>query len=400
MHGDSIRKVWSEAELDQALADLHPEPETRQDELSRARAALLRAAGEVDDALLPASGPPPKKRPGAWRWVAAAAAAALVPGGVIVATNGFVGNDGQDAAVHATLVPADEVLKGLRGADLPLHAGQYWLSTESTWLTRIGTKSGVVYQTHEVLERWLPADWGIPHRTRTIRTGEIRWLEGDYEKAKSKGDVIPGPRSDLSWEGQGRLPTGGPPSAQLSTTTPIAPPYSGATTTNLPPGAPVTTGQKPESPLTSQEGMPPRTTWTAPSKELLDDLPTDPAKLLERLRGDNPTGRVNTAPEMFDMAYGVLRSSHGYGDLRVALCKALTKATGITLDENATTSDRRPAISFTVQETDQVKTFVVDLATAHIENYRVARTRSDLKHPGLSLFETTVTRQVADKDGP
>ncbi|MEV6913163.1 hypothetical protein [Amycolatopsis sp. NPDC051071] len=392
--------MWSDAELDQALADLHPEPETRQDELSRAKAALLRAAGEVDDELLPVSGPPSKKRPGAWRWIAAAAAAALIPGGVIVATNVFVDNDGQDTANHATLAPVDDVLSNLRGADLPLRAGQYRLSTESTWTTWVGKTSGVIYQTHEIFERWLPADWSLPRMTRFTRTGEIRWIKGDYGTAKALGEPIPSATIDTGWEGQPSPPTGGQASGARPTSTPIAPPQSGSTTTNLPPEAPVATKLTQDAPISTQRSKPPKTSWMTPSRELLDELPTDPAKLLERLRNDNRDGEVITAPEMFDMAHSVMRSSHGYGDLRVALCKALAKAPGITFEKNATTSDHRPVISFSVQEADRIKTLVVDLATANITDYRAARNRSDPEFPGLSLHETTVTTQVTDKGGP
>lgn len=372
----SIRKVWSDAELDQALADLHCGPEVRQDELSRAKATLLRAAGEVEDEALPMAAPPARKRPGTWRWIAAAAAAALVSGGAIVATNVFVGEDGQDPAAHSTVVPDMGPLKDLRGSDLPLTGKQYWLSTESTWKTRFGKKSGVIYQTRETTERWLPSDWGFKHMTRVTRTGEVRWLKGDYETARARGDSIPGVTVTSGWEGSGQLPTGEP--------------ASGPTTTTSPPGAPVST----------ERDEPPRSNWLLLSKEFLEGLPTDPAKLLERLRDENKDGKVNTAPEMYDMALSVMRSSHGYSDLRVALCKALAKAPGITLETNATTPDKRPALSFTVRETDQIRTFVVDLATAHLAAYRAERNRSDPGFPGLSIHDTTVTTQITDRAGP
>ncbi len=375
MHGGSIRKVWSDAELDEALADLHSEPDVRQDELARAKASLLRAAGEV--VLLPEAAPPAvKKRPGSWRWIAAAAAAALVSGGGIVATNAFVGEDGQDPAAHSTVAPDMGPLKDLRGSDLPLTGKQYRLSTESSWVTWVGRKSEVIYQTHEITERWLPSDWGFKHLTRFTRTGEIRWIKGDYETAKAQGESIPGATVSTAWEGSGQRPTDEPASS--------------TTTTSPPPNGPVST----------QRDEPPRSNWMLLNKEFLEGLPTDPAKLLERLRHESKDGKENTAPKMFDMALGVMRSSHGYSDLRVALCKALANAPGITLETNATTSDNRPAISFSVRDTDQTKTFVVDLATAHVAGYSAARNRSDPSFPGLSIHETTVTTQITDREGP
>lgn len=214
MHGDNIRKVWSEAELDEALAELHAEPRTRQDELARARAALLRAAGDVEDELLPVTAPPVNKRAGAWRWIAAAAAAALVSGGGIVATNVFTTDDGPDPAAHSTATRGEEALESLHGDDFPIRDGQYRLVTESTWTTHV-TKAGLVYQTHEILERWLPPHGWMPVKTRFTATGEIRWVKGDYQTAKLHGETLPGPSSHVT------LAQGRPPS---TTTSQVPPP--------------------------------------------------------------------------------------------------------------------------------------------------------------------------------
>lgn len=402
MHDGSIRKVWSDAELDEALADLHSapeksapekhrEPSVRQDELSRAKAALLRAAGEVDEELLPTSEPvrPAKKRPGSWRWIAAAAAAALVSGGVIVATNVFVGNDGQDTAAHPTVVSSDDALNDLRGADLPVSADQYYLVTESVWTTRFGKKSGVIYQTHEIHERWLSPNRREPNRTRFTRTGEIRWVKGDYQTAKSQGEQIPGVTVEDGWEGQSPPPTGGPASAPLTT----------STSTRW--GTPTTSTKTPEAPSSTQPKMPPLKSWLTPTKPFLTELPTDPAKLLETLRLDIRTsGREDSASELFDIATVLLRAAHGFGDLRVALCKALAMVPGVTLEKNVATPDNRPGISFSVALPDETKTFVADLATAYLARNRAVRNQPAPDRPALTIFDSTVTVQITDRSGP
>lgn len=374
MHGDNIRKVWSEAELDEALAGLHAEPETRQDELSRARAALLRAAGDVEDELLPATAPPVKKRPGSWRWIAAAAAAALVSGGGIVATNALTADDGRHPAAHSTLDRTEDALDALHGDDFPIRDGQYRLVTESTWTTHV-TGSGLVYQTHEILERWLPPHSWMPVKTRFTGTGEVRWIKGDYQTAKSRGETLPGPSSHVTLA-EGRPPT--------TTTSPGPPP-------------PV---------RTSEDRLPSESGWTDPTPEFLAELPADPAKLAERLRRDGlwPDGRspeqLNSTPEMFVMAFNVLRSSQGFGAMRVALCKALARMPGIAVASVATPGGR-PAVSFTVELPDRTRTFVVDRATAAVVGNRAVRsTGPDEDWPGLTLFDTTISVAITDDDGP
>ncbi|MFI7116992.1 CU044_5270 family protein [Amycolatopsis sp. NPDC049868] len=370
MHGDSIRKVWSEAELDEALADLHAEPETRRDELSRARAALLRAAGEVEDELLPTLAPPARKRPGAWRWIAAAAAAALVSGGGIVATNAFT--DGTAPADRTVTASGENALESLHGDDFPLRDDQYRLVTESTWTTRV-TKSGLVYQTHEILERWLPVPGWQPVKTRFTGTGEIRWLKGDYQTAMRNGEVLPGPSSSV-------------------TVNDIPPPTT--TTSPAPPALP------PQDRLPSESG------WTHPAPDFLKELPIDPGKMAERLRHDGiwpdgrPSGQPNSAPEMFEMAFNVLRSSQGFGAQRVALCKALATMPGIVL-ETVATPDGRPALSFSVTLPDRTRTFIVDQATAAVVGSRAVRA-NDKKEgwPGLTLFDTKISVVITDDDGP
>ncbi|RSM77089.1 hypothetical protein DL991_21335 [Amycolatopsis sp. WAC 01375] len=382
MHGGSIRKVWSEAELDEALAGLHAEPETRQDELSRARAALLRAAGDVDDELLPATAPPVKKRPGSWRWIAAAAAAALVSGGGIVATNVFTADDGPDPAAHSALTRGEDALEALHGDDFPIRDDQYRLVTESTWTTHV-TKTGLVYQTHEILERWLPPHGRKPIKTRFTGTGEIRWVKGDYQTAMSYGEALPGPSSHVT------VDEAKPP--RTTTTSPAPPPLKTS---------------EAQPPVPSRDRLPSKSGWTHPTPEFLSELPADPAKLSERLRRDGlwPDGRSpeqpNSAPEMFEMAFNVLRSSQGFGALRVALCKALATMPGIAV-ESVAGPGGRPAVSFTVALPDQTRTFVVDRATAAVAGNRAVRSNGqDEDWPGTTLFDTTISVVITDDGGP
>ncbi|MFE6611479.1 CU044_5270 family protein [Amycolatopsis sp. NPDC057786] len=374
MHGGNIRKVWSEAELDEALAGLHAEPETRQDELSRARATLLRAAGDVEDELLPVTAPPVKKRPGSWRWIAAAAAAALVSGGGIVATDVFTADGGPDPAAHSTATQGEDALEALHGDDFPVRDDQFRLVTESTWTTHV-TDAGLVYQTHEILERWLPPHSWMPIKTRLTGTGEIRWVKGDYQLAKQHGVSLPRPSSHVT------LAQAGPP--RTTTTAQVPPPVK-----------------------TSEDRLPSESGWTDPTPEFLSELPADPTKLSERLRRDGlwPDGRspdqVNSTPEMFEMAFKVLRSSQGFGALRVALCKALARMPGIDV-ASVVTPGGRPAVSFTVALPDRTRTFVVDRATAAVVGNRAVRSNAQEEGwPGLTLFDTSISVAITEDGGP
>ncbi len=414
MSSGTIRQVWSDAELDEALATLHSGPGVRQDELSRTRAALLRAAGDVDDDLLPVTEPdrPAKKRPGSWRWIAAAAAAALVPGAVIVGANVFVVGDSQDTAAHAAHITDDELLSSLRGTDIALRDGQYRLVTDSTWATRYGKDESVIYQTHEIIEKWNPSDPQKPAKLRFTRTGEIRWLKGDYETAKAHGELIPGATSDVMY-GFGEtppLPTGGVAIGTAGPPPPsLAPPTTTTTNPNrqeLPAGTTPPPLQPPRSESSRNDGRWDGG-WAKPSPQFLAGLPTDPAQLLERLRrddgiraaGPSSPGQVNSAQEIFEMAYSALRAGYGFGDLRVALCKALAQVPGITLKQDATTADGRRGLSFSVQLTDQTREIIVAPETATVIANRAIATAKPLP-AGAALFETTTTVAVTDKNGP
>jgi hypothetical protein len=409
MPSGSIRKVWSDAELDEALATLHSGPGTRQDELARTRAALLRAAGEVDDDLLPVSGPerPAKKRAGSWRWIAAAAAAALVPGGVVVATNIFVDN-GQDTAAHATSAPGGDILDDIRGTDVAVRDGQFRLVTDSTWATRFSKDASVIYQTHEIFERWNPSDRKKQTKIRFTRTGEIRWLRGDYGKAQAKGDAIPGAMSEVMYaDGEAVMrPTG--PGSENSGWPPSGPPVATTTTSERTPSKPTTTtGTPPSSSASRNDDRWQDGGWAKPSAKFLAGLPTDPSKLLDRLRTDDGIrvdgphpGKPNSAPEIFEMAYTALRAGYGFGDLRVALCKALGKVPGINLKPDTITADGRKGISYSIDLAGQTREIVVDPATATVMTNRAIATDNGKPAPvGTILFETTTTVKVTDTDG-
>jgi hypothetical protein len=144
---DNVRKIWSEAELDAALADLHSDVGA-DDGLAFARASLLSAAG-VEEA--PPAGP---RRSGAWRWLAVAAAVVTLVGGLGVAAALWTPD--------APLRPA----AALSDLDRPLAPGEFRYAQKLEWATHI--VDGRPAKAQRRVELWVPADpTGVWHRRTT-----------------------------------------------------------------------------------------------------------------------------------------------------------------------------------------------------------------------------------------
>ncbi|SEP25613.1 hypothetical protein [Amycolatopsis saalfeldensis] len=225
MSDDNIRHLWSEAELDDAFAALHPQVHTDAGELDRARAKLLRAAaGESGDGLTaPAS--PSKKRSGAWRWIAVAAAVAVLTGGVVVASN-----LGDPSEVRPATTPTSD--------NRPV-AGQYThVTNDYTVLEWVSHRS--VFAVRERLEVWIPPDPREVWKRRWTRTGQATIIGG----MPADQAALPGPASEVQTAAAGVF-------------------------TESIPGSPGWTA--------APEG------WHQPTAEFIAGLPSNPAQLLLRI---------------------------------------------------------------------------------------------------------------------
>jgi hypothetical protein len=155
---DNVRKIWSEAELDAALADLNNDVAEEDDGLAFARASLLAAAGGEE-------APPETRRAGPWRWLAVAAAVVTLVGGLAVGAS-VLSSPAPEPARPAVTLP---------DLDRPLAPGEFRYAQKLVWVAQI--VFGQPAQLQQKIELWIPADpAGVWHR-RTMWTGAVSGVE-------------------------------------------------------------------------------------------------------------------------------------------------------------------------------------------------------------------------------
>ena len=288
MREDNVRKIWSEAELDAALADLNSDEEA-DDGLAFARATLLAAAGGGE------APPVEPRRSGTWRWLAVAAAVVTLVGGLGVAAARWT-PDAPETSLPAASLP---------DLDRPLAPGEFRYARKLDW-TYAPIPSGFGGKVQRQVELWIPADpTGVWHRRTTLTNGE--------HSADGKSPVlVPGPVDEY---GPGGVFAGFPH-------------FSG-------PG--------------EQTGNTPFVSWLRPDAAFVASLVPDRATLAKRLRydtidvKDTGRGREHTSTEALDMVRSALEIGLLRPDVRFALRDALAEVPGIGVVPERTTPDGRPA---------------------------------------------------------
>lgn len=304
MREDNVRKIWSDAELDAALTDLHGDVD-EDDGLAFARASLMAAAGTSE-------APPATPRRGAWRWIAVAAAVVTLVGGLAVVTS--------------LRTPAPEPARPaatLADLDRPLEPGEFHYTQKLQWLPEnLEGRSADIQQS---VELWIPADpTGVWHR-RTKWTGAVRRFDGSknvrLNLAPFDEDGPAGRFQDNS---------------------------------NL-------SGQ------TSPHWNTPFQNWLTPDAAFVAAIFPDRRKLIKRLGLDTisatDNGRAHSPTESLTMVRSVLETGLPGKEVRVALRDALSQLTGLFATPGQT-PDGRPATVVIAKDSDQRLYF--DPATARL----------------------------------
>lgn len=341
MTDDNVRKMWSDAELDTALHDLHREAGS-EDALASARAALVLAAGGPHDGR-PLEGPPVKKRGGSWRWIAVAAAVAALTGGLVVAKE--AGLPGV-TDIGGPAGPSDPPLV-LNGSDLPLPAHGYRHSVQSDWVLAFTADHLSSAYVERRVERWIPVEPQGLWRLNRIQTGNVRWMSGEPYKAALQ---MPLPSGDDQWAPGGRFPTSRPASI---------PPYPNMTTSRQ--NAPVSpSSTEPAATLVKP------TNWDNPDADFITSLPTDPAMLRKMLAVVvSDSSREITARETLVRVRNVLEIGLANAAQRVALCQALATYPGVTTRPDTNGPGGTHGLGLEVDGVDHAL-IVIDPSTAQL----------------------------------
>lgn len=343
MPEDNVRAMWSEEELDQALATLGAGESGDDQVFHRARTELLVAAG----APAPEPSAPPRRR---WGWWAAAGTAAAVVASLLVVqavrTDDRVTNA---AAVKQLNSAADRVT----AVDEPLGPGEYrYIATHAWWMS---TAYEYSYLGENLLETWVPADETQMWLWRRDVTGARQWLAGT--EADARADNIP--LDEPEWpEGEWQAPCGDWFAEEEMR-------------------QPCSTGGS----------------WQSPNAEFMASLPRDPAALYDRLAADvGDRGEAHMVIYVAD----VLRSGLVPADLRAALYRVLAKVPGLEITEQVANLDGAKGTAYGISENGIRHDVIVDPATGQFIGERQLTEKGFAGIPaGTVIGYTSVTTAVA-----
>lgn len=374
MTEDNVRQIWSDADLDAALHDLHREAGS-EDALAGARAALLAAAGGTGDTRR-LEGPPVKKRGGSWRWIAVAAAVAALTGGLVVAKE--AGLPGM-TDIGGPAGPTDQPIE-LKGSDLPLPANGYRHSVRSGWVLLFSPDGKSSAYVEERVDRWIPADprgdWWM---TRT-QTGNVRWRTGEANKPAL---AIPAPRTDNRIARGGHF---GPDMADVRN-------HLDATTTR--PGPP-SSSPVPTNP--TQSLLPAR--WAAPDADFITGLPADPKTLRKMLAiPDTDTQDEPTAAQALARVRNVLEVGLANAAQRVALCQALAMYPGVITRPDTEGPGRTHGFGLEVTADDHLLIVLDPSTTQLLSSSETDNKQSGPTAPDVNVRESTYSFSTTLKPG-
>lgn len=376
MRDDNVRPMWSDNELDAALAALRSDVDTSGDALSDVRAELMAAAGSPTEqgnkmtTTTQAQAPAEQERDRRPRWgrwaVSAAAVAAVAAGAVLVPTIGFGDNPpAANAAAEQLNAAADEVTT----ADQPLADGQYrYRGTHfrASWHLQDLSKppapgDELVLLNEGYYETWEPGtkdeDWLVRD---TVSTGDYEWITGSDEEAAEQGQELPEATTYEKHAKCGRLSV-----------------------------IDVETDQ------CAEPG-----TWEDPTPEFIASLPTDPQQLYEKLVADHEgqgDGKLEI-PILESVGQG-LNTGLYPADVRANIYRAIALIPGLEVTEGAANLDGRAGTAFGVSNGEEQRDLIIDPATGEYIGERQIDVDGDPGvEPGTVVAYSSVV--IGDVDEP
>jgi len=353
---DNVRDMWSEDELDRALAALQPAEDIDERAYHRAKAELLVAAGGREPAQEPVRTAAPKRRRWAW-WAASAGTVAAMVASVLVVQTVQLDNAVPSAAAVEQLNWA--AAKAV-SVDEPLAPGQYrYIATHAWWMASMNEYS---YLAENLLETWVPADEKQDWLWRRDVTGARKWVSGTEQEAREAGFPI----DEAGWpEGEWRAPCG--------------------------------------DWFAEEEGREPCATpgsWQVPNAEFLASLPRDTDELYDRLRADTEDRGQDPDLEMVVYVADVLRTGLVPADLRAALYRALAKVPGLQITEQVANLDGVHGTAYGISAKGQRHDVIVDPGTGQFIGERQVTEEGYENLPAGTVTEyTSVTTAVVPAMG-
>lgn len=360
MSDENVREMWSDDELDAALAAFRSDVDTDDRVLRDTRSGLLAAAPAADEGgqdVRPAAFASPRPR-----WVIAAAAAAaviVVVAGVLVAVATRPGTgDGTGTGPTASSRPQSPVDR-IKATDEPLRPGQFRYFREHQWWSTYG--EGSVWKSEYVYERWMPAQVRQRWMERRETTGRAVILAGDAEQSRAIG---------------------------------MGPSKASVEVYRAPCGDYFAGDRKP----CEYQGS-----WEHPNQEFLAALPRDPDELLAQVRALVADATKLTPDYLaFKFLSDVLRET-GWAvpaDLRMALYRAIAKLPTVDIAENVPNLNGRKGTAFAVSDSYKKWVMIVDPATGRVIGERcTVVTAHDGLEPGTEYSDSAIDVVVVDGMG-
>ena len=365
---DDVRAMWSEEELDTALATLRSDVDVDIERLALARAGLMSAAADA----APVVEPEPTTEPVVRRWVVwtATAAAVVLVAAIILVAQQVRSRESQPPASPGELLER----AAANTSDEPAGPGQYRYIAQHGWglfSVSTGDREMVSASRGETsLKAWVPPDEREDWMLRsTPCANTTRLPDGEPLDPREQEGCNPEPFEDVA-----------------------------------PCGA-FGYAADPESACTRMG------TWDTPNRLFLDSLPRDPDALRDRLHADfeehlralrgstPPPGYAD--PEAWVMLFvrGLLTSGLAPADVRAAVYRMLAELPGIEVTDRDVSLDGRGGVAFGIVVDGVREELVIEPATGEFIGNRSIYLRTKELVPAGTTFYTSVSTAVVDELG-